>query len=271
MPTPAPTRPRTAAATRTATAPRAGAATRTAAAPRTTAASRTTKAAPANRPSANPPTPRRRSRTPRRRDADASRRAILDAAEDLFSARGYDRASLGEIGSRAGVSAALPAYFFGGKAGLYGAVLERLLAEREARLEPLADRAAEELAHGGGLRASLELLIGGYIDFLRERPALVRLMGREALDGGRRLAPGPRHSIAVARGLARFADTTAAGRTIDADQLLITTVALCFFPVEHNDTMLAAMGIDATSDAFAGARKRHVVDVLEQLLRGGSA
>jgi AcrR family transcriptional regulator len=147
----------------------------------------------------------------RRRDAEASRRAILDAAEELFSNRGYDRASLAEIGRRAGVSAALPAYFFGGKAALYGAVLERLLSEREARLEPLASRAAEDLEHGGELRAALELLIDGYIDFLRERPALVRLMGREALDGGRRLAAGPRHSIAVAAGLARFAAVSASG------------------------------------------------------------
>jgi AcrR family transcriptional regulator len=206
----------------------------------------------------------------RRRDAEASRRAILDAAEELFSQRGYDRASLAEIGRRAGVSAALPAYFYGGKGCLYAAVLERLLAEREACLEPLASRAAADLERGGELRAALELLIDGYIDFLRERPALVRLMGREALDGGRRLGPGPRHSIAVAGGLARFAAASAAGGAIDADQLLITTVALCFFPVEHNDTMLAAMGLDATTETFAAARKRHVVDVLEQVLRGGS-
>jgi len=63
----------------------------------------------------------------RRRDAAASRRAILDAAEQLFAQRGYDRASLGEIGRRAGVSAALPAYFFGCKEALYAAVLDRLL------------------------------------------------------------------------------------------------------------------------------------------------
>jgi AcrR family transcriptional regulator len=204
----------------------------------------------------------------RRRNARASRRAILDAGEQLFSLVGYDRASLAEIGRRAGVSAALPAYFYGGKEGLYGAVLERLLAEREERLGPLASRAAEELERGGALRAALELLIGGYIDFLRERPALVRLMGREALDGGRHLAPGPRHSIALAGGLARFVAASSNPSAIDGEQLLITTVALCFFPIEHNDTMLAAMGLDAAGDAFASARKRHVVDVLEQVLRG---
>jgi hypothetical protein len=152
-------------------------------------------------------------------------------------------------------------------------VLERLLAEREERLEPLAARAAVEFERNGELRPALELLIDGYIDFLRERTALVRLMGREALDGGRHLAPGPRHSVAVAGGLARFVRSLspAPGPSVDPEQLLITTVALCFFPIEHNDTMLAAMGLDATSEHFAAARKRHVVDVLERVLAGAGA
>ena len=208
----------------------------------------------------------------RRRNAGASRRAILDAAEELFAQRGYERTSLGEIGRRAGVSAALPAYFFGGKHALYEAVLERLLLEREQRLEPLAARAAEELERTGALRPALESLIDGYIDFLRERTALVRLMGREALGGGRRLAPGPRHSVAVAGGLARFLRSLSPppGPSVDPEQLLISVVALCFFPIEHNDTMLAAMGLDATDAQFAAARKRHVVDVLERVLSGGA-
>lgn len=198
-----------------------------------------------------------------------SRRAILDAAEALFSERGLDRASLQAIGRRAGVSSGLPSYFFGDKEGVHRAVMERLMAEREARLEPLAAAAGAAAEAGGDLREALAVLIDGYIDFLRERPALVRLMGREALDGGRRLGPDPRHSVAVERGLVRLVRSL--GRdlpTIDSQQLLITTVALCFFPLEHNDTMLAAMGLDATTETFAAARKRHVVDVLARVLLG---
>ncbi len=207
----------------------------------------------------------------RRRNAVASRRAILDAAEELFAAEGFDRASLQAIGRRAAVSTALPAYFFGGKEGLYRAVMARLLAEREARLAPVAAAAGARLDAGGDRRAALEILIDGYVDFLLERPALVRLMGREALDGGRRLGPAPRHSIAVEAGLTRILRSLPAGRAgaIDARHLLITTVALCFFPIEHNDTMLAAIGLDATGAAFARARKRHVVDVLARVLESG--
>jgi TetR/AcrR family transcriptional regulator len=206
--------------------------------------------------------------TTRRRDAESSRRTILDAAEALFAGRGFDGASLQSIGRAAGVSAALPAYFFGDKEGLYRAVMERLLAEREARRAPGAAQAVATLEATGDRRAALEILIGGYIDFLRERPGLVRLMGREALDGGRRLGPQPRHSVAVEGVLARLTASPAAraGPSVDARQLLITTVAICFFPIEHNDTMLAAMGLDATSESFTQARKQHVVDLLVRVL-----
>jgi AcrR family transcriptional regulator len=204
-------------------------------------------------------------RSRRRRDADLSRAAILDAAESLFSQHGYERATLSEIGRLAGVSTGLPTYFFGGKEDLYRAVLERLIAEREARLQPLAEGAVRRFEASGERRAALELLISGYLDFLRERLALVRLMGREALDGGRHLGAGPRHSAALASAIERIAGGDAA----DLDQLVITTVALCFFPLEHNDTMLAAMGRDAMSGEFAAARKRHVVDVLERVLGAG--
>jgi AcrR family transcriptional regulator len=60
----------------------------------------------------------------RRNDAQASRRALLDAAGALFDERGYQGATLRDIGERAGVDAALIARYFGGKEGLYLAVLE---------------------------------------------------------------------------------------------------------------------------------------------------
>jgi AcrR family transcriptional regulator len=60
----------------------------------------------------------------RRNDAQASRRALLEAAAALFDERGYQGATVREIGERAGVDAALIARYFGGKEGLYLAALE---------------------------------------------------------------------------------------------------------------------------------------------------
>jgi AcrR family transcriptional regulator len=60
----------------------------------------------------------------RRNDAQASRRALLDAASSLFDERGYQGATLRDIGERATVDPALIARYFGGKEGLYLAALE---------------------------------------------------------------------------------------------------------------------------------------------------
>jgi TetR/AcrR family transcriptional regulator len=204
----------------------------------------------------------------RRRDAARSRRVILDAAEALFARHGYDATSMGAIARRARVSSALPAYFFADKDGLYRAVLERCFADRERRLEPLADEVVAALARGGGLPDALHHLIDGYVGFLAQRPAFVRLIGWEALRGARQLRAAPRHSAAVERALrAALAtgDQTPAPR-LDPDQLLISVTALCFFPFEHGDTMLSAMGIDAAAPAFINARKAHVVDALTQII-----
>ncbi|MDO8211137.1 TetR/AcrR family transcriptional regulator [Conexibacter sp. CPCC 206217] len=63
------------------------------------------------------------STTRRPHDAEASRRALLDAAAQLFQERGYEGATVREIGERAGVDAALIARYFDGKEGLYLAAL----------------------------------------------------------------------------------------------------------------------------------------------------
>jgi AcrR family transcriptional regulator len=63
---------------------------------------------------------------PRRRyDAQASRRALLEAADALFHERGYEATTVRDIGEHAGIDAAMIARYFGGKQGLYLATLER--------------------------------------------------------------------------------------------------------------------------------------------------
>ena len=52
---------------------------------------------------------------------------ILDAAEILFSATGYDASSTRAIAAKAGVNIAMLNYYFGSKNGVYKAVLQRRL------------------------------------------------------------------------------------------------------------------------------------------------
>jgi AcrR family transcriptional regulator len=64
-------------------------------------------------------------------DADASRRALLDAAREVFEEVGYDRATTREIGDRAGVDPALIARYFESKEGLFIAAITAGSAEEE--------------------------------------------------------------------------------------------------------------------------------------------
>lgn len=57
--------------------------------------------------------------TPRRRDAEATRAAILEAAKVQFARLGYDCAVLRDIAREAGVDVALVKRYFGGKEALF--------------------------------------------------------------------------------------------------------------------------------------------------------
>jgi AcrR family transcriptional regulator len=71
---------------------------------------------------------RRVSASPRRRrDATATREAILEAATRRFVTHGYERAGVREIAADAGVTAALVNRYFGSKEGLFAEVIERAL------------------------------------------------------------------------------------------------------------------------------------------------
>src|SRR5471030_116971 len=55
---------------------------------------------------------------PRRRDAEANRAAILEAAKAQFARLGYDRAALRDIAAEAGADVSLIKRYFGGKEAL---------------------------------------------------------------------------------------------------------------------------------------------------------
>src|SRR6201985_2578335 len=64
----------------------------------------------------------------RKRDADAPRAAILEAAKHHFALSGFEGAFLRDIAAEAGVDAALINRYFGGKDGLFAAALKDSIA-----------------------------------------------------------------------------------------------------------------------------------------------
>ena len=70
------------------------------------------------------------------------REQILEAANALFSERGYDEVSVEDIANAAGVTRGLVHHYFGGRKEVYIALLERLGAVREEQLPPPVGRSA---------------------------------------------------------------------------------------------------------------------------------
>src|SRR5260370_31859352 len=75
----------------------------------------------------------------RRRDAAATRDALLAAGAELFAERGYDGVPVTAIAQKAGVNKAMINYHFGGKRKLYRAIVSATFTEIVAGVETLAE------------------------------------------------------------------------------------------------------------------------------------
>ena len=83
--------------------------------------------------------------TPTRRWArtDATQQRILDAATEVFSARGFSAATMADIVEHSGASIGSIYHHFGGKKELFLAIYDRLSADVELRIAEAARDAAE--------------------------------------------------------------------------------------------------------------------------------
>jgi TetR/AcrR family transcriptional regulator len=198
------------------------------------------------------------------RNPSRTREAILDAAERLFAERGFDATSLNDVGASAGVSRGTPGYFFGSKADLYRAVLGRGLERVRHAVRSGQERA---LASGANPEVVLAGAVSEYFDFITSNPHFVRLMEWEALSGGHHLLQVPPHLEAAHEAVAAIGVEVGLDST-EAAQLLLSIIGLCWFPLVHSATVIRALGIDPTDPSFLADRKRHVIDLVLQGVRG---
>jgi AcrR family transcriptional regulator len=121
----------------------------------------------------------------RERDAEVAREAILDAAEDIFSHKGFDGARIDLIAAQAGYNKSLIFHYFGDKEELYRSVIKRLKNRLASEfLDPLNAfvQSSEEITRER-VRIFLELAVECYFTFLTNHPGNLRMMAWEAADG----------------------------------------------------------------------------------------
>ncbi|HET7233478.1 MAG TPA: CerR family C-terminal domain-containing protein [Longimicrobium sp.] len=100
---------------------------------------------------------------------------ILDAAEALFAAQGFDATTIKQIGARAGANPALIYYYFNSKDELYRHVLRRLFTW-------LVTAAARRLDPALAPSEAIPTMIGFQSERLMERPTFPRILAREMID-----------------------------------------------------------------------------------------
>jgi len=103
---------------------------------------------------------RRRTIDVNKRAPDATRAKLLSAAGRMFAERGYHATTVRDICSRAGANVALVNYYFGGKQGLYMAVLHQLMA-RSAHLEEVRGAFDQDAPPEDTLRAVIKARLRG--------------------------------------------------------------------------------------------------------------
>jgi TetR/AcrR family transcriptional regulator len=121
----------------------------------------------------------------RTHDAEGSREAILDAAEQVFAEHGFDGARIDAIAKTAGYNKSLIFQYYGDKLKLYAEVMRR--ADEQTRwiqTQALpALEAAESDPDWEKISALFRSFIGAYYDYLLEHPRIMRMFLWEMAEG----------------------------------------------------------------------------------------
>ncbi|MEX0969414.1 MAG: TetR family transcriptional regulator [Paracoccaceae bacterium] len=180
---------------------------------------------------------------PRRRDANQSRKLILQAALEEFSSYGHSGARVERIANSAGVSKPLIYDYFGDKDAIYLAALKEAYVQiREGEMELSLDTLEPEEA--------IRSLVRFTMNHFREKPWFITMLNTENMLGGQSIrqlqdAKGIQ-SILVQRlqsVLRRGCDAGIFRCDVDPVEFYVFIASLCYFPVSNIHTLRAVFGL----------------------------
>src|SRR3954451_21603401 len=188
-------------------------------------------------------------RDERVRDAERSRAALLDAAEVEFADKGLAGARVETIAARAGLNKQLISYYFGGKAGLYDAIVERWYARERDFDTP---------------GTTLPELVGRYFDTGRDSYHLQRLFVRETLaQDPDEVAHEPENDDLT--GMCRRQQAGELAPDLDPAMVLLFLQALVVAPVVFPGEVKRLTGLDPNSDEFHEQARAQLARIVERL------
>jgi TetR/AcrR family transcriptional regulator len=212
---------------------------------------------------------RERRRVVRRRDAAATREALLSAGAELFAERGYDGVPVWAIAEKAGVNKAMISYHFGGKRKLYVAIVGATFSEIVAAVEQLA-------ADARPAPETLSALIAAVGDLVtRRHPHFCSMMLREVLAGGKHLEREVIDKpVRILNAVQRIVARGVRGGDFRPVDPLLTHLSLVgslvfFFATARFRERVLASRRPAIAPPDAAAYVRHIQDLLTHGLAAG--
>lgn len=203
---------------------------------------------------------------PRPRDAEQTRRNILDAAIAEFAAKGLSGGRVDEIAARTQTTKRMIYYYFGSKEQLFAAVLEEMYG---------GIRAAEAQLQLDGLPPdeAMRRLVETTFDYHAEHPEFVGMVAVENIHAAAHIAGSPtlrgRNDavIGLLRGLLSRGEAAGLFRPgIDPLDLHILINGSCFHRVANRHTLGAIFDVDLTTPARTAAHRTMIVEAVLRYL-----
>jgi TetR/AcrR family transcriptional regulator len=192
---------------------------------------------------------------------EQSKQRILDAAIKIFSAKGFDGASVDEIVDMAGVNKRMVYHYFGNKEKLFQATLATEY--RKLEVLEIATMHPEE-----PIKKIVSDIVSAYFSFLQANPEFVNLILWENLNQGRNLdqmqiplSKSPMMDLLVkAVNVGKKKGTVRP--EIDPRFLLISLIGNCMIYCSNRFTLSRALNIDLSSPRVLNQAKKAVADLL---------
>ncbi|WP_420349417.1 TetR/AcrR family transcriptional regulator [Pelagibius sp.] len=204
----------------------------------------------------------------RKRDAERSKRAILQAALVEFSEQGYAGARIDTIAERSGISKPMIYSYFGDKDDLYAAALREAYVqiregERDLHLDDLAPEEA------------IRALVSFTLSHFRSKPWFISMLNTENLRGGttvRRISDVTAIQSRLLEQLREVLERGAREKVfrsgIDPVDFYITIASICYFPISNAHTLQVVFKCPM-DEAWMEQRRRDAEEIAIRFLRPG--
>lgn len=198
----------------------------------------------------------------KKRDADASKKKIIEAAKVIFSEKGFDKTTLEDIANACGLARATPSYFFKNKQNLYKQVIDMLINDEKNYVNQL--HKDEDLTLEG-----LKRLLCLHMDYTFRYPHLAKIMIWESLNKDRHEWINEYFPDMITWSheyLKQAQDKGIIREDIDTYSLWLDAMAMTWLPILTSDTFFTSINRDVYSEEFIENHKNHVQKLIFESL-----